>query len=537
MSRVRNLLEFILRCIRTGGVAPPRHSHRYASSTRLTGAAQRSPQFFNGLLTRDTWLTRLLEMLSASGRSSARLLVVSGGIAALVVGILLFVAPPAARSQQPTTITELNQRIAQLEMEIEAAGARAEQLSKDESQQSAYLMELGTQIANTEQLINAYMRDIRRLSAEAGELRAEIAALNEEMERMGGAVSAYVVGLYKRGRSGELEIILSSETFADAVRRFKGVIVVAARQRQDVDRLAEARDQSMVKRTEITRTLDSLEQSRQAQRRARQNLDQKQAETEELLDRIAQDQQQVTQYIQEAEAQLAELIREKQRIAQRLREAGRGIDIELGGFAGMRGRLPWPLNSPWGPGEVVRAFGSLRGRDNTTTSSPGIDIMAPGPNTDIVAVHNAVVLHIGWYAYMGTVIVLDHGDAYATVYTNAVDLQVQVGEAVEEGWAMAEVGLALRPVGDEPDGYLLRFSIYEDGTAQDPLPWLASDRQRLFSDISASACRVACAAYPMYASARSVGFLDLSENVSLPIQKRAQAQPNSSVGRWLGGRR
>jgi len=361
-------------------------------------------------------------------------------------------------------------------MEIEAAEARAEQLSKDESQQSAYLNELGTQIAKTEQLINAYNRDIRRLSAEAGELRAEIATLNEEMEKLGGAVSAYVVGLYKRGRSEGLEIILSSETFTDAVRRFKGVIVVAARQRQDVDRLVEARDQTVVKRTEITRTLDSLGQSRQAQRRAKQDLDRKQSETEELLDRIAQDQQQVTQYIQDAEAQLAELISEKLRIAQRLREAGRPVDIALGGFADMRGRLLWPLSSPWGLGEVVRTFGRLTGRDNTTTSSPGIDIMAPGPNTDIVAVHNAVVLHVGWYAYMGTVIVLDHGDAYATVYTNAVDLQVQVGEAVERSWAMAEVGLALRPVGDEPDGYLLRFSIYHDVTALDPLPWLGGRR-------------------------------------------------------------
>lgn len=409
-------------------------------------------------------------------RRTLSTLLITGPAVACVALLLTLVIPPSVHSQQPSTITELNERIAQLENEIEAAEERARQLSEDESQQSAYLNALGTQIAKAEQLINAYSRDIRRLGAEASELRSEIASLNKEIEMLQGAVSSYVVGLYKRGGSKGLEIILGSQTFTDAVRRLKGITVVATRQRQDVERLAVARDRSMEKRTEITRTLDSLQQSRQAQHRARQNLDQKRAETEQILDRIALDRQQVALYIQESENRLAELIRELQRIQQRLREAGRSINIELGGFAEMRGRLPWPLYSPRGLGEVVRTFGRLRGRDNTTTSSPGIDIMAPGPNTEIISVHNAEVLHVGWYAYMGTVIVLDHGDAFATVYTNAVNLQVQTGEPVASGFVMGEVGLALRPVGDEPDGHLLRFSIYEDGSAQDPLPWLGGRR-------------------------------------------------------------
>ena len=392
----------------------------------------------------------------------------------ILLSVLL--APPHASSQQPATITELQERIAQLEREIEEAETRALQLAEDETQQSAYLNELGSQIANTEQLINAYNRDIRRLSNEAAQLRSEITSLSEDISRLQGAVESYVVGLYKRGRSKGLEIVVGSQTFTDAVRRLKGVTVVATRHRQNVDQLTEVRDQRMLNRTEVTRTLNSLEESRTSQNRARQNLDTRKAETEQLLGRIAQDKELVSALIQESEAGLTELIRELQRVQRRLREAGRAINVELGGFAEMRGRLPWPIYSPSGIGEVVRTFGRQRGRDNTTTTSPGIDIMAPGPNTDIIAVHKAVVLHVGWYAYMGTVIVLDHGDSYMTVYTNVENLRVQLNEPVERGFPLGEVGLSLRPVGDEPDGHLLRFSIYDDGNAQDPLSWLGGNR-------------------------------------------------------------
>lgn len=399
-------------------------------------------------------------------------------VPAIVILVLLSVllAPPHVSSQQPATITELQERIARLEREIEGAETRARQLAEDETQQSAYLKELGSQIANTEQLINAYNRDITRLSNETTQLRSEITSLNEDISRLQGAVESYVVGLYKRGLSKGLEIIVGSQTFTDAVRRLKGVTVVATRHRRNVDQLTEVRDQRMQNRTEITTTLNSLEESRTSQSRARQNLNTRKAEAEQLLGRIAQDRELVSALIQESENSLAELLRELLRVQRRLREAGRSIEVELGGFAEMRGRLPWPLFSSRGVGEVVRIFGRLRGRDNTTTTSPGIDIMAPGPNTEIIAVHNAIVLHVGWYAYMGTVVVLDHGDLYWTVYTNVENHRVQLNEPVEMGFPLGEVGLSLRPVGDEPDGHLLRFSIYEDGNAQDPLPWLGANR-------------------------------------------------------------
>lgn len=395
----------------------------------------------------------------------------------LLCSLLLLGGARSVLPQEPTSLSDLDKRIAELQRELEEAGRRAEQLGMDETQQAALLRELGSQIANSEQLINALTRRIREDSDEAARLQEEIASLGTEMETLGEAVAAYVVGLYKHGRRRSLEIVLGSGGFTEAVRRFKGVTILATRQREDVDRLGQTRDLRIGKRTEITRTLDRLQSDREAQRNTRTNLDAKRRQTQGLLNEIASDRAQLRRYMEQSEAALADLIEQKQEMIRRLRAAGRPVNIALGGFEEMRGRLPWPLWSSAGPGSVVRRFGRQTGRDNTVTSSVGIDILAPpGPEADIIAVHNAEVLHIGWLEFLGTVIILDHGDDYVTVYTNTKDLLVQQGYPVLAGSPMAHVGRDMPPVGDEPAGRLLRFSIYRSTTPLDPDQWLGGGR-------------------------------------------------------------
>lgn len=392
-------------------------------------------------------------------------------------GLLLLGGVRSVFPQQPTSMSDLDRRIAELQRELEEAASRAEQLGRDETQQAALLRELGIQITNSEQLINALTRRIRENSNELTRLQNEIASLGTEIETLREAVAAYVVGLYKHGRRRSMEIVLGSESFTEAVRRFKGVTILATRQRQDVDRLGETRGLRIQKRTEVTRTLDRLGSDREAQRNTRRNLDVKRGQTEELLNEIARDRVQLQQHMEQAEAALAELIEQKQAMMRRLRAAGRPVNVDLGGFEEMRGRLMWPLRSAAGRGSVVRRFGRQTGRDNTVTSSVGIDILAPpGPEADIIAVHNAEVLHIGWLEFLGTVIILDHGDEYVTVYTNARDLLVEQGYPVLAGYPMAHVGQDMPPVGDEPPGHLLRFSIYKSTTPLDPDQWLEGGR-------------------------------------------------------------
>ncbi len=375
--------------------------------------------------------------------------------------------------QQPTRLSNLERREAELRQQIEDARVRAEQLSQDETRQADLLNELGTQISASELLINTLTRRIRASSAEVSQLQEEIAELDVDMDVLDDAVAAYIVGLYKHGRRRPLEIVLGSETFTDAVKRLKGVTILANRQRDDVVRLGEIRDLRIQKRAEVTRSLNQQQQGRTEQRMARNNLRNKRTEAETLLAVISSEIENVRAGQEQAQEKLGALLVELMAERQRLAERGVRPNIELGGFAEMQGRLPWPLSSP---GTVVREFGRQRGRDNTVTNTPGIDILAPGPSTSILAVHNAEVIYIGWLNFLGTVIILDHGDGYATVYTNAIGSQVDIDDPVPAGFPMAHVGTDMLPVAGEEAGHIMRFMISVSGNSVDPAPWLGGAR-------------------------------------------------------------
>jgi septal ring factor EnvC (AmiA/AmiB activator) len=391
----------------------------------------------------------------------------------LSAGVLVLSAGPAS-PQQPTRLEELEKKIERLRRELADAEAREAQLIHQQGDTQALLKQLGTQIVKSEQLLNALAQQIRNNTREVERLQGEIAQLEARIGRLRGGVAAYLVDLYKHGRRRSWELVLGSESFTEGMRRLKGVTVVAARQRRDVDRMLILREERSTAQAEAARRLAALERDRRIQESTRTSLQAKRRQAQQELDRIGRDARQVQQVQQQAQAELDRLIKELAEEQRRLAERG---GITLSGFPQMRGRLPWPLRSPNGPGTIVRGFGRLRGRDNTVVTSPGIDIMTDR-QASILAVHNSQVVRIEWLNYMGTVIILAHGDGYMTVYTNARDLQVDVGDYVPAGLIMGGVGMTLRPVGDEPSTAenLLRFSIYKDGEAQDPVPWLGVHR-------------------------------------------------------------
>jgi septal ring factor EnvC (AmiA/AmiB activator) len=376
----------------------------------------------------------------------------------------------------PATMSQLEEQIQRLRAEIEAATARKDQLARNQSQREAYLQEVGIQISAGEQLLTAYARDIGQKTAQAEELRGQIDTLGREMERLEEAVAPYVVGLYKHGRRRMLEVVLGGDSFTDSIRRLRAVTIVAAREQESVDRLAASRSEQMEKRTEITRTIDALQQRRRDQRAEQERLNQAKADAAAELGRIALDQEQLRQRMEEANAALIQLINQQMELRRQRLARGIPSDLALGGFGEMHGNLLWPLDSRYGEGEVVRGFGRHMGRDNTVTTSPGVDILAPNADSDVLAVHNGEVLFVEWIAHLGMVAVLYHGDDYVTAYSNVEGLAIMEEDPVPVGFRIGGVGEALRPVGQDVDGRLLRFSIFKGDTAIDPMPWFGGRR-------------------------------------------------------------
>lgn len=125
--------------------------------------------------------------------------------------------------------------------------------------------------------------------------------------------------------------------------------------------------------------------------------------------------------------------------------------------------IPWPAE-----GRVSSRFGWRKDPiSGAARFHDGIDIAAP-EGMSIRAVLPGKVSFSGIKEGYGKVIMVNHGQGVSTLYGHASRTLVSVGESVEAGTVIGEVGSTGRSTGPH-----LHFEIAQNGIARDPMALLA----------------------------------------------------------------
>ncbi|MGI5861829.1 MAG: murein hydrolase activator EnvC family protein [Myxococcales bacterium] len=162
------------------------------------------------------------------------------------------------------------------------------------------------------------------------------------------------------------------------------------------------------------------------------------------------------------EKTLEELYKAQARLSRHVRRLEAADDGE--GFAKLKGRLPFPTD-----GYIEVGFGKvLNPKFNTVTFQNGLDFRAP-EGTDVKAVAAGTVVHASAFRGYGNLVIIDHGDGYHTLYAHLASIGPQVGEAVEAGAVLGQVG----DTGSLKGAYLY-FELRKKGKPIDPKEWLGS---------------------------------------------------------------
>jgi lipoprotein NlpD len=114
----------------------------------------------------------------------------------------------------------------------------------------------------------------------------------------------------------------------------------------------------------------------------------------------------------------------------------------------------WPLK-----GRLIASFGVMAGgmRNN------GINIV-PGSDKNVLASRSGrIVFYDADFYGWGKIVIIDHGDGYASVYGRNADVFVKVGDTVSKGMPIARVGTAGRDTHE-----YLHFEIRKGSVAQNP---------------------------------------------------------------------
>jgi len=128
-----------------------------------------------------------------------------------------------------------------------------------------------------------------------------------------------------------------------------------------------------------------------------------------------------------------------------------------GSFARQRGSLRLPVR-----GAVSGRFGSPRDGGGTWR---GLFIKT-GSGSEVKAIAGGRVVFSEWMRGFGNLLIVDHGDAYLSIYGNNDSLLKQVGQAVKGGETVATVGNS----GGNPESGLY-FELRHQGQPIDPMKW------------------------------------------------------------------
>ena len=328
-------------------------------------------------------------------------------------------------------------------------------------------------------------RALQAAEAEARAARATIAdlaarrviqerSLEAGQEALGRLLAARAVAGISGGAPDFVRLALSGEDLADAARKLhyltylsqaaaqvieghRNALVVAARLKADSE--------------EKARELTAIEARG---RDDRERLLKERREYRRLLERISGE-------IRSARKRIQMLLADESRLARLVEEIGKVLAARPGAgyaritmvpeaatssggvaarlFSSLKGSLRLPVR-----GELVARFGTPHPEGGISTK--GVFIRAP-EGEQVRAVGAGRVVYSDWMRGFGNLLIVDHGEAFLSIYGNNESLLKQTGDTVTLGEPLATVG---QSGGNEQTG--LYFELRHLGRAFDPLRWV-----------------------------------------------------------------
>lgn len=415
---------------------------------------------------------QILRMLSKMVRTGARTRL--GILLWILVGALVL-APPAYGQDVEAQRRSTQERLEQLQTQIERERETLQKTREAEAATQKKLKSLQREIALREELVSTYQTRLQQLSQERASLRDTLETLQGRLAALREEYQKRLVHAYKYGRLHELALLLASRSINQMLVRARYLQQFAADRREQRSAIQTAAD-------EVRRSREEL-----AQRRAETRDLLAEARTErENLRALERDRREVINELQARRSELQEEIEEKQKQAQQLerriqklvaradREAEEvpaessrpEISEELSdSFQKNRGSLPWPAE-----GAVTIDFGNqVDPVHETTTYHPGIQI-ATNPQSPVRAIFDGIVTSIDFVPGYGTYVVMRHG-GYLSVYSNFSSLSISENQRISAGQVLGQSGTE-----NEPRGASVFFGLVNRSTSEfvDPAQWLST---------------------------------------------------------------
>ena len=320
-------------------------------------------------------------------------------------------------------------------------------------------------LRDSEQTVARHAENLRDIDARLNESGRRLAALDRdrgaraaELERERSALAGQLRAAHALGRQERLKLLLNQQDPAAVGRTLAYYDYLNRSRVARIERVAELLDEIAALETRVLDERAALESARADQRRTLDALAQTRdarAAAIAAIERAVRDRGQRLTRLEVDEQALLKLLESLTNLLADVPDA-LGADRK---FATLRGGLGRPTR-----GRTLVGFGQAR---DGASRARGILIAAPA-GTDVRAIAYGRVAWAGWMPHYGHLLVIDHGDDYYSLYGHNQTLLREVGEWVQAGDTVAQVGDS----GGQAQPALY-FELRKGRTPLDPQAWFA----------------------------------------------------------------
>ncbi len=371
-------------------------------------------------------------------------------------------AAQARLQQQQNELDRLRRERSDLEQRMQTLQRSARSLTEE-------VANLEGQRLTTARLVAALNSQLATITHDVTEATVGLVRAEAEIIKKRSVLRRRMVEIYKRGTLYDVEAMLSAQSFAALVARYKYLHELTLHDRGLVHRVESLRNEIATQRQLLVRLQEEVLRNRTEKAREASRLraleSQRQRNLTVVVRNTKQTKERLAQIVRD-EARLASVIavlesaRRRAELAPNARPAApssiRTSDL---------GRLDWPVE-----GTVLYRFGRVVSPNNTTTRWNGMGIGTDaGVAVRSIAAGEVVLADaVGTY---GPTVILQHGGGDYSVYGSLSRIDVRKGQQISKGHVVGTVG-ATDP--DLPPH--LHFEIRPKGRAVDPLEWLRAQR-------------------------------------------------------------
>ncbi len=381
--------------------------------------------------------------------------------------LLVWGSFPATVGMANSALDKINKEISEIRKKKEAQKQQIKEINnqigtvkKKRAELENELMAIDLRRNETQTKIDKLEVAIADTTKKAVEAQEQLDEAQERVAKREAMLKTRLKSMYERGNVSYLEVLLGSASFGDFLTRLDSIQLILE---QDMRILEDnVKDKQLVeeKKKEVEQHLATYEKQFAEAESLKAELDQQFKQSTVVKAALLEQESQLHEIEAEEEQRLLELANlESSKVAEASRLAS------VSSYKG--GRLGVPL--PQGSFRISSGFG-MRTDPFTGKSAGhnGLDMAAP-KGTDIYAAEDGIVVFASYSQGFGNTVMIKHNEQITTLYGHIREggIKVSVGQAVKKGQKVAEVGSTGRSTGNH-----LHFTVYKNGTAVDPTPYI-----------------------------------------------------------------